>query len=337
MNAKSCWLVRASDGDLIDLFDKGHVLIGWADLGDLAAYKTKETLRERYRHLRPEDPDGKVNNAVSVLWKFASQLQVGDTVLTYDKHRREYLLGEIASAYRHQPKLNGEYPHERAVKWTHRISRDVLKPSSRNSLGSTLTLFAVNEEVLEDLLHAVSQQTAGGNESGTPEVPPSDTSEQFEFIKEETEEKAFELVKDKIAALSEKDLPRLVAAVLRAMGLKTKVSPPGSDRGVDVLASPDGLGLLEPRIKVEVKHRKQTQMGSKEIRGFLGGFRQGDRGLYVSTGGFSKDARYEADRAQYPLTLADLDDLTQMVLDNYDRFDSEGRSLINLVRIYWPN
>ncbi len=38
-------------------------------------------------------------------------------------------------------------------------------------------------------------------------------------------------------------------------------------------------------------------MGSKEIRAFLGGRKQGDKCLYVSTGGFSKDAHYEADRA----------------------------------------
>jgi restriction system protein len=336
MKTKDCWMVRASDGELIELFDKGHVLIGWHELGDLSAFPTREALRERYKQIWPDDHEGKVSNAVSMMWKFCRQLQAGDKVLTYDKYHRQYLLGEITSDYRHLPKLAAEHPHERAVKWSHRISRDALKPSSRNSLGSTLTLFAVNEEVQEDLLTAANLPRTL-RPSTEVEVSSDDAQEQFEFIKEETEEKAFELVKDKIAALSEKDVPRLVAAVLRAMGLKTKVSAPGSDRGVDVLASPDGLGLLEPRVKVEVKHRKQSPMGSQEIRSFLGGFRQGDRGLYVSTGGFSKDARYEADRAQYPLTLADLDDLTQMVLDNYDRFDAEGRSLINLVRIYWPN
>lgn len=337
MKPKNCWLVRASDGELIELFDKGHVLIGWHELGDLSAFPTKETLRGRYQQLWPDDHEGKVSNAVSMLWKFSRQLQIGDKVITYDKHHRQYLLGEIASEYRHLPKLAKGHPHERMVKWSHRISRDTLEPASRNSLGSTLTLFAVNEEVQEDLFRAASLPPVERERPTVSEIPSDDAHQQFETIKEETEEKAFELVKDKVAALSEKDLPRLVAAVLRAMGLKTKVSAPGSDRGVDVLASPDGLGLLEPRIKVEVKHRKQTSMGSQEIRSFLGGFRQGDRGLYVSTGGFSKDARYEADRATHPLTLANLDDLTQMVLDNYDRFDAEGRSLLNLIRIYWPN
>ena len=61
------------------------------------------------------------------------------------------------------------------------------------------------------------------------------------------------------------------------------------DRGKDIVASPDGFGFEHPRIVVEVKHRK-GQMGSQEIRSFLGGRHKDDRGLYVSTGGVSKDA-----------------------------------------------
>jgi predicted Mrr-cat superfamily restriction endonuclease len=50
-------------------------------------------------------------------------------------------------------------------------------------------------------------------------------------------------------------MEELVARILRAMGYKAKVSLKGPDRGVDVIASPDGLGLTQPRIKEEVKHR----------------------------------------------------------------------------------
>jgi len=56
----------------------------------------------------------------------------------------------------------------------------------------------------------------------------------------------------------------LVAGVLRAMGYRTTVSAPGADRGVDIFASPDGLGLQEPRIFVEVKHRNETTMGAEK-------------------------------------------------------------------------
>jgi restriction system protein len=121
------------------------------------------------------------------------------------------------------------------------------------------------------------------------------------------------------------------------MGFKSRVSPRGTDRGLDILASPDGLGLQEPRIKAEVKHRTGTQMGSQEIRSFVGGLRPGDRAIYVSTGGFSKEAKYEAERSNIPLTLIELDDLATLVEQHYENFDTNGRALIPLTKIYWPS
>ena len=77
-------------------------------------------------------------------------------------------------------------------------------------------------------------------------------------------------------------------------------------------------------------------MGSQQIRGFLGGLRDGDCGLYVSTGGFTKDAKYEADRAKMAITLLDLDQLAELVIEHYERLDAEGRTLVPLVKLYWP-
>src|SRR4051812_16314202 len=128
----------------------------------------------------------------------------------------------------------------------------------------------------------------------------------------------------------------LVAGILRAMGYKTQVSPKGADRGKDIVASPDGLGLSPPRIKVEVKHRTRTPMGTQEVRSFIGGLRGDDRGLYVSTGGFTKEAEYEAERASVPVNLLDLDALATLVTQHYEHMDSDGRALVPLTRFYWP-
>ena len=77
-------------------------------------------------------------------------------------------------------------------------------------------------------------------------------------------------------------------------------------------------------------------MGSSDLRSFLGGLRQGDRGLFISTGGFTKEAKYEAERSPIPLTLLDLDDLAISIVTYYDSFDSDGRALFPLLRMYWP-
>ena len=127
----------------------------------------------------------------------------------------------------------------------------------------------------------------------------------------------------------------LTAGLLRAMGYYSRITARGADGGRDVIATPDILGLESPHIVAEVKHRKSA-MGTPEIRSFIGGLRPGDRGLYVSTGGFTRDARLEADRSNIPVRLIDLDDFVRLYTDVYDRVDEETRALLPLVRIWWP-
>ncbi|MBP6865770.1 MAG: restriction endonuclease [Candidatus Didemnitutus sp.] len=328
--SKNAWMVRAGEGgQRIDEFAKGLVTIGWPEAGEIKDASQRD-LRLRLLEVYSTSKPGAVQNTASVLWRFACELKVGDLVVTADTAKREYLIGEIAGNYRYDAKRK-DHPHVREVTWQHRVSRDVLGVATRNSLGSTLTLFMIPDEALVDLLAA-----AKGRKS--PETPGglADKKAELEQSNEDAAQEAIELVQDKILELDDKEMQELAAAILRAMGYRTRVSPQGPDRGVDVLASPDGLGLQEPRIKVEVKHRPKSAMGSPEVRSFLGSLRAGDKGLYVSTGGFTKEAKYEAERANIPLTLIDLSDLAQLVTEHYETFDPRGRALIPLVKIYRP-
>jgi hypothetical protein len=68
----------------------------------------------------------------------------------------------------------------------------------------------------------------------------------------------------------------------------------------------------------------------------VGGRKPGDKCLYVSTGGFAKDAHYEADRASVPLTLVPLPALRKLLVDHYEDLDAETRALVPLKKLYWP-
>jgi restriction system protein len=170
--------------------------------------------------------------------------------------------------------------------------------------------------------------------AGKPVEVVDELEEEIESQGEDVAARAKEFTKDKIQALSWEEMQELVAGLLRAMGYKTKVSPVGPDRGKDIVASPDGLGLEDPKIHVEVKHRKGA-MGANEIRSFAGGLRK-TKGLYVSTGGFTREAHYEAERSDTPITLMDIDELARMIVRYYDNFDTEARDLLPLKKIYWP-
>jgi restriction system protein len=53
-------------------------------------------------------------------------------------------------------------------------------------------------------------------------------------------------------------------------------------------------------------------------------------------GGYTKDARYEAERARVPLTLMDLDTLVRALLDVYEQLDQPTQRLLPLRKLYWP-
>ena len=88
-----------------------------------------------------------------------------------------------------------------------------------------------------------------------------------------------------------------------------------------------------PRIVSEVKHRPSTAMGAGALRSFLGDRNAEDK---VSTGGFSREARYEAERAKIPLTLMDLGELIDARMTHYDNADWEIQALLPMMRLYWP-
>ncbi|TXT17383.1 MAG: restriction endonuclease, partial [Planctomycetota bacterium] len=290
------WMVRAGEGgEVIDDFARGFVALGWRELSDLSNATSRETIRAMYLHAFPGHKAGKSFGAIAMLFKFRSVLRQGDKVVSYDPRSREYLVGTIDSDYFYDLAPIPEYPHLRKVSWEGRVSRDKLPVASRNSLGGALTLFAVDDEVWTSIVSAL------GADATIPEQPVTEEKAELEESHEDTVAKAHELIKDQVIHLDDSELEHLTAALLRAMGYRTRVSAKGPDRGVDVFASPDGLGLQEPRIKVEVKHRPKTAMGSQDLRSFLGGLRDGDRGLYVSTGGFTKEAGYEAERSKVPV------------------------------------
>ncbi|MDE0186899.1 MAG: restriction endonuclease [Candidatus Poribacteria bacterium] len=328
------WLVRAGrGGHLIEEFSRGFIAIGWHELGDLRPATSQDEIRDRYNRAYPGERPGRARQNVSMIYKFRFAFEVGQKVVTYDPENREYHIGSITGDYYHDTNEIADeisdYAHLRRVDWlSDRVNRDLLSTSSRNSLGGIQTLFSVNEEVSTELLSHLGAPAALENSEMDDDG--------LDEIREDTVARAHELIKDKLLKISADEMEQLSAAILRAMGYKTRVMPKGPDRGVDVIASPDGLALEEPRIKVQVKHRPRTSIGSDDIRCFLGGLREGDKALYVSSGGFTREAKYEADRSIIPLTLLALDELADLVVSHYESFDIEGRVLIPLVKVFFP-
>lgn len=334
------WMVRAGRGGaLAELFQEEQI-VGIDFRSDLfnepPLTLEREQIAATIKAAEPSFSSAKLMNAAGQLHRFLHELAADDHVMTYDPTRRIYLLGTLLDKPTWKAKDN-DAPMRRAVRWDSKIARDSVSVTTRNKLGSIMTLFLVNDEAAAEVHRLARPLNSPESEAPPPaEEPATDDTTSLEDLRSELVEKSHEFIEDRIAKLDPYEMQDLVAGILRAMGYKTRVSPKGADRGVDIFASPDGLGLQEPRIFVEVKHRRQTQMSAPELRSFLGGRKPGDRCLYVSTGGFTKDARYEADRAAVPLRLIDLPALRELLLEHYPALDTESRQLVPLTQLYWP-
>jgi restriction system protein len=324
------WMVRSGEGGVLaeEFLAKGVVAIGWGDT-DWTTYPSRDAIFARIAQESPDNTAPQNLVASSQIERFLREIRIDDRVITYDPETRKYSVGIIKGEPQFRPGIAEGLSVCRAVEWQSKVLRDELGITTRNSLGAISTLFRIPDAAAAE----IESKLAG--HASSPHQLPDAIQDESELLKD-IQGKAFEFIKDKVSSLDWDAMQQLVAGLLRAMGYKTRISPTGSDRGKDIVASPDGFGFESPRIVVEVKHRAGSPIGAPEIRSFLGGRHKDDKGLYVSTGGYSKEARYEAERASIPLTLMDLDDLVKALLEHYENLDSETQRLLALRKVYWP-
>jgi len=306
------------------------VAIGWSEAGDYRNVQSREGLIDLFATTWPEQTTRQLQVGAGQVWRFLHEVQQADEVVTYDPGSRLYHLGIIEGPPSYEPQRMERLPLTRPVRWTSAVSRDELSEPTRNTLGAIMTIFLLSRSAEQEIQ---SKSGIGASSPVRRDSPEEDAVLADPFA--DIEEQALERVKDRILSLGWDELQELVAALLRALGYRTVVSPAGPDRGRDILASRDGFGFEPPRIVVEVKHRRGA-MGAPEVRSFLGGRHSDDRGLYVSTGGFTREAQYEAERATTVTHLMNLDDLARALVEQYDSLDARGRALLPLTRIYWP-
>ena len=248
------WMVRAGEGGYLagEFVSKKCVAVGFGGMGDLSGLQSLEAMKAEVRRTYPDRTPMQVALAAGVAHKFRSTIRIGDQVVTYDPETRLYHLGTVKGDYEFKPRFVTDYDHVRRVDWTGQVSRDVLTAESRNTLGSTITIFEPGENALRDLTHAAS--AASYPDAAAP--VPAEVREEVARIYDDQLSRAHEFIKDRINRLDPRDMELLAAALLRALGFRTRVTPVGPDRGRDVIASHDGLGLQPPRVLCEVKHRK---------------------------------------------------------------------------------
>ncbi len=184
-----------------------------------------------------------------------------------------------------------------------------------------------------------SQPNADANDLGTSALKPTDeisetldtSAKAVSVTFDEAEEQAWSEISTYLRAMNPYEFQDLVADLLRAMSYHVSwVSPPGKDGGVDILAWPDPLGTRPPRIKVQVK-RQQQAVSVDGLRSFMAVLGDDDVGLFVCTGGFTKDAEFEArTQEKRRITLISLDKLFDLWVEHYEKLTDQARRRLPL-------
>jgi len=331
------WMVRAGKHGEHEpkFFDDNRIYLTWNELTeDLHDLKDKAALRKRLQERYPSATAAKISNHTGQISAFLFEMKPDDLVVVPRKGKSAMAIGKIAGPYSYDKSAEILYRHYRNVQWLNLdVPRSAFDQDLLFSFGAIMTICAIRRHDAEKRVRAMV--AAGFKASGT--VPPAQsaaTDEEPQAIDLER------LSKDQIATLIGRrfrghEMSRLVDAVLKAQGYTTFVSPPGPDKGVDILAAPGPLGFGKPRICIQVKSQ-DSPVDSPTLNQLIGSMQnvQADQGLLVAWGGFKSSVDREVATQFFRVRLWDQDALIAQLLEHYERLDDDLKAELPLKRVW---
>jgi len=325
---KTLWGIHAGRMGIADsLFLKKKVIaIGWKEMGDVTSIGVdREALKAKIAETYPKAKPGAIPVHAGQLFRFITEMQPGDLVVYPSKIDRQIHIGKVASAHRYDPALDAAYPNVRDVKWLGEFPRTRFSQGALYEIGSALTLFQV-KNYADEFLAALA---------GEAPTSPDTDEETAAIVVDEIEATTRDYVLKRLAREAKGyPLEHFVAHLLEAMGYKTRVTPVGTDAGIDIIAHKDDLGFEPPIIKVQVKST-EGGVGDPIVSALYGKVENGEFGLLVTLGTFTAQAKNFA-RNKSNLRLIDGDELVDLIFEYYGHFNSKYKGLLPLKQVYVP-
>jgi len=332
----SLWVVRAGKhGEQEETAVKENLVChGWNELPDYSYCQTKDELRALYTKTYPHETEKHAAVGLGQVWRFAHEIQKGDLVALPLKTAFAFAFGRVTGDYQYK-RVAPNVMHIRKVEWIKTVPRSAFPEQILFSMNSALTIFKVWRNDAENQVNKILGLTDAALEVATTSVEQAAESVADDAKVDLEESAQYEILKFIQARFKGHDLARLIDAILRAQGYKTKMSPPGPDGGIDILAGSGPLGLDQPRLCVQVKSGggKEGQKTLNELRGVMSKCAS-EQGLLVSWGGFTGPLTTDARNDSFKVRLWDQGDVVDAVLQNYDRLGDEIKAELSLKKIW---
>jgi restriction system protein len=337
---RKVYLVRAgADGEDEEYaLENNLAVIGFRDVPTLAAAKDYDDVFKIVEQAMSGAKPRAIGNRAGQVWAFSVAMKPGDIVVMPRKLKSHIVLGIVSGSYEFR-EVREELRHTRGVKWVLNVARMAFGQDLLYSFGALLTVCNIARNDAERRVGAILDCKP---DPGFLQqlVPPTKSSPETIQAEEPSSSDLQQLAEDQIerhiqSRFSGHALSRLVEAVLKAEGWVTRLSPPGADGGVDILAGRGSLGLDPPRLCVQVK--SQTTAVDVTVYRTLQGSMQSykaDQGLLVAWGGFNRVVLAEAKQGHFFVRLWDSRDLVEAIYNNYERLPAEIQADLPLKRVW---
>ena len=317
--------------------DNGVAIIRYSEYPSLSGAANYDAILALVRATTPDLKARAAGNIAGQLWAFAIGMKEGDIVVLPRKLTSQVALGRVKGPYRYE-KIGDTMRHIRPVEWVKPdLPRTVFEQDLLHSFGAFMTVCNITRNSAEQRVAAV---LAGKPDPGKildakvlkPEtmVNNDDTVGYDLALAAHDQIVAHIQVRFHGHAFAE-----LVNAVLMADGWVTKLSPPGPDGGVDILAGRGPFGLDAPRLCVQVKSQNSPADVTtyRTLQGSMQTFKA-EQALLVCWGGFNKAVLNEAKQGHFTVRLWDSRDLVEAVYRTYEKLPAEIQADLPLKRVW---
>lgn len=326
------WLVRlGKHGEQeAHALAQSELVLGFK-VGDLSAAKDRDAVLELIAKAFPDKKAKTQLNFAAQLNQFCNVMQVGDLVVVPLKTAPQIAVGKVTGPY-----SNSSGRPARPIQWLKPdLPRAVFRQDLLYSFGAFMTVCEVRRN---DALRRVEAILKSGHDpgyEGEVEMPGSSATDASDQIADLAVFGRDQIERFIASSFVGHDLTRLIGEILKAQGYLVNVSPPGPDKGIDIVAGRGPLGFEAPRLVVQVKSGNIT-VDQPTLQALIGAVQDthAEYGLMVCWGGFKNTVDTRKNDLFFRIRLWGRAEIIDALLQVYERLPEELRAELPLRQVW---